>query len=102
MPCLDWCWLAAEWDGILTKNSLYTSSNGLKNRLLQSDRKTAQCERCNLQHWQGAPVPLELHHLNGVNNDHRIDNLQLLCPNCHAQTSTYRGKNQLRHSARVV
>ena len=44
--------------------------------------------------WQGKPIPLELHHINGDNTDNRLENLQLLCPNCHAQTETYGGKNQ--------
>lgn len=39
------------------------------------------------------PIPLELHHINGINNDHRLENLQMLCPNCHAFTDNYRGKN---------
>lgn len=41
----------------------------------------------------GNPIPLELHHINGINTDNRISNLQLICPNCHAQTDNYRGKN---------
>ena len=55
-----------------------------------------KCEVYSLDQWLGKPVPLELHHINDVNNDHRIENLQLLCPNCHAQTSSYRGKNQAK------
>ena len=39
------------------------------------------------------PIPLELEHINGVHSDNRLENLTLLCPNCHAQTDTYRGKN---------
>jgi predicted HNH restriction endonuclease len=39
------------------------------------------------------PIPLELHHITGINNDHRLENLQMLCPNCHAFTDNYRGKN---------
>lgn len=43
--------------------------------------------------WNGELIPLELEHINGINNDNRLENLTLLCPNCHAQTPTYRGKN---------
>ena len=50
--------------------------------------------RCERSEWLGEPIPLELHHLNGERTDHRIDNLQLLCPNCHALTDTYRAKNK--------
>lgn len=45
--------------------------------------------------WNGMPIPLELDHINGINTDHRLENLQILCPNCHAQTSNYRGRNKL-------
>ncbi|MBW3372996.1 HNH endonuclease [Hymenobacter norwichensis] len=85
-----------HWAEILIENSSYTSSNRLKKRLLASGYKQPICEQCHLRDWLGQPIPLELHHINGINNDHRIENLQLLCPNCHALTSTYRGKNQAR------
>lgn len=52
-----------------------------------------KCESCNLEEWLGNKIPLELDHINGVNNDNRIENLRILCPNCHALTPTYRGKN---------
>ncbi|WP_083937631.1 HNH endonuclease [Hymenobacter aerophilus] len=52
-----------------------------------------------LSEWVGEPIPLELHHINGINNDHRLENLQLLCPNCHALTDNYRGKNQKRKTS---
>ena len=51
------------------------------------------CERCKLAQWCNNSIPLELHHINGVHSDNRIENLQLLCPNCHALTDNYRGKN---------
>jgi len=66
----------------------------LKNRLLQEGIKTHQCECCGITEWNGQPAPLELDHINGINYDNRLENLRLLCPNCHAQTETYRGKNK--------
>ena len=88
-----------SWEGILVENSLYASTFRLRNRLIEYGLKEPLCERCSLGEWQGQPIPLELHHLNGVNNDHRLANLQLLCPNCHALTANYRGKNQRRKKA---
>ncbi|RZK30588.1 MAG: HNH endonuclease [Hymenobacter sp.] len=83
-----------SWEGILVENSPYTSTFRLRNRLIEYGLKEAKCENCNLAEWLGKAIPLELHHANGVNNDHRLANLQLLCPNCHALTENYRGKNQ--------
>ena len=78
---------------LLTEGSNYKSYR-LKNRLIDEGLKSYQCERCNNTKWLDNPIPLELHHINGVNNDNRIENLQLLCPNCHALTDNYRGKNK--------
>ena len=66
----------------------------LKNRLLEGGIKQHICECCGLTHWQGLPIPLELHHINGNNRDNRLKNLKLLCPNCHAMTDSYRGRNK--------
>ena len=85
-----------SWDSILIENSLYTSTTRLRNRLIAHGLKEAKCEQCGLVEWLDQPIPLELHHANGINNDHRLTNLRLLCPNCHAQTENYRGKNQAR------
>ena len=85
-----------SWDGLLVENSTYASTFRLRNRLIQHGLKEAKCENCGLTEWVGQPIPLELHHANGINNDHRLVNLQLLCPNCHALTENYRGKNQSR------
>jgi hypothetical protein len=68
----------------------------LKNRLLVEGLKAAACESCGLTVWRGRPVCLELHHVNGDGLDNRLENLQLLCPNCHSQTDTWGGLNRRR------
>ncbi|WP_210518411.1 HNH endonuclease signature motif containing protein [Hymenobacter terricola] len=80
---------------ILVENSTYNFTHGLKKRLIKEQAKEHRCEECGLNEWRGLLIPLELHHCNGVNNDHRLINLQLLCPNCHAQTNSYRGRSKL-------
>ena len=58
-------------------------------------RKISHCEKCGLSEWQGQPIPLEIHHINGINTDNRLENLILICPNCHALTKYYRGRAHL-------
>lgn len=77
---------------ILVENSNYESSK-LKRRLLKEGIKDYKCERCKRTKWEGVSIPLELHHINGVRTDNRLSNLMFLCPNCHALTNNYRGKN---------
>jgi Zn finger protein HypA/HybF involved in hydrogenase expression len=79
---------------ILVENSSYVSSNSLRKRLLKEKIKEPKCECCGATEWLGKPIALELHHVNGIKDDLRIENLQILCPNCHAFTDNYRGKNQ--------
>ena len=55
--------------------------------------KEYKCEGCGIDSWQGQSLTLDLDHINGVSNDHRLENLRFLCPNCHSQTETFRGKN---------
>jgi len=68
-------------------------SNRLKERLFLEGLKERRCELCEREHWKGDPIPLELDHVNGRRDDNRLENLRIVCPNCHAQTSTYRGRN---------
>jgi len=75
------------------KPNTHYQSHRLRKRLLREGLKTHQCEWCGISEWRNLPAPLELDHINGDRRDNRIGNLRLLCPNCHAQTDTYRGKN---------
>ena len=77
----------------LKENSVVQSFR-LRNRLISEGIKEHKCECCGIIEWRGQPTPIELDHINGNHNDNRLENLRLLCPNCHAQTPTYRGKNK--------
>jgi hypothetical protein len=66
----------------------------LKRRLIREGYLEPQCHSCGLVVWKGQPIPLELEHINGDPQDNSLENLTLLCPNCHALTTTYRGKNK--------
>ncbi|MEO8705235.1 MAG: HNH endonuclease [Kofleriaceae bacterium] len=72
-------------------------SHKLKKRLIAAGLKTAACELCG---WaERAPdgrIPVELDHMNGDRNDNRIENLRIMCPNCHSLQPTHRGLNQKR------
>jgi len=78
-------------NNILVKNSNYSRTH-LKERLIKSGIKEYKCECCGISEWQGKTIALELHHINGINNDNRLENLQILCPNCHSQTITFSGR----------
>jgi len=52
------------------------------------------CENCGLDTWLGDKIPLQLHHKDGNHSNNKLENLQLLCPNCHSLTDTYAGRNK--------
>ena len=74
----------------------------LKNRLLQAGLKQNRCEICGIAEWCGAPLVMALHHVNGDRSDNRLENLQLVCPNCHSQTENFSGRNKAGRALRVV
>ena len=69
-------------DEILVENSTYANISRLKERIIREGRLEYKCEICGIVEWQGKPLTLVLDHINGCNNDHRLENLRWVCPNC--------------------
>lgn len=76
------------------ENKSPIQSYKLKNRLIDNKLLKPVCSNCHKDKWLDNPIPLELDHINGNNKDNCFENLRLLCPNCHALTPTYRGRNR--------
>lgn len=88
----------------ILKKDIHYNSHKLRQRLIKDGIKEYKCEICLTEQWQEKPVPLELDHINGDHFDNRLENLRIICPNCHAQTSHYRGrakKNQQQNKSRT-
>ena len=97
-----------ENDEIFVVKSRYNHGGLIKKRLLRDFDMRYECNTCKNIHfveqdgvptWMNKPVELQLDHINGVNDDNRIENLQFLCALCHAQTSTFGGANMKKHKA---
>jgi len=77
---------------VFVENSSYKSSD-LYKRLISRGWKPV-CAVCEISKWQRMPLRLHVDHINGIHTDNRLENLRLLCPNCHSQTDTYAGRGQ--------
>ena len=73
-----------------------TNSSMLRNRLIQEGVKEPRCERCGRAEWVNGAIPLELDHQNSDHEDNRLENLQILCANCHAQVTNERRRSPIR------
>lgn len=71
----------------------HSKKNGKTTLAAIMELRGRECEQCHNTLWLGQPINLEIHHKDGNHNNNSLDNLQLLCPNCHSYTENYRGKN---------
>lgn len=78
----------------ILENKVPCQSFKLKFKLFNEGIKTNKCERCGISEWNGKPLNCELHHIDGNNANNNLDNLIILCPNCHSQTENFRSKNK--------
>lgn len=83
----------------LNKNTHITSFK-LKEKLIAAGLKENKCEICGADIWLGKRLICQLHHINGDNTDNRLENLQILCPNCHSQTDNYCGQANSKENTR--
>jgi hypothetical protein len=82
-------------EDILNGTTPYFSTYKLKKRLFKEGYKKESCEVCGIGNiWNNAYLPLEMDHIDGNSTNQRIENLRILCPNCHSQTENFRGKNK--------
>lgn len=87
---------------VFVENSSYVNRLSLKRRLYNMGIKE-ECTECGGgPEWNGIPLTLQLEHINGVHNDNRLENLTILCPNCHSQTPTYAGKKTTAEIAKTL
>lgn len=87
-----------KYDEQTFKKSLDNGTCTLKPRfilkkLIEYNIKQYKCEVCGISEWNNQKITLEIHHKNGKHSDNHLDNLQILCPNCHSQTDNFRAKN---------
>ncbi len=80
-------------DAVLNKAK---NRSTVKRRLLEAGILSNRCEWCGITEWRGRPISIQIDHVNGIHDDHRLENLRMLCPNCHSQTDTHGARNKQR------
>ena len=80
-------------DEILEGKHPQYQTNKLRLRLIKEGIKDERCEICGIEDWLGERLAFELDHIDGNSSNHLLENLRVVCPNCHSQTETYRAKN---------
>ena len=87
----------------LVENGHRGNAQTIKRRLIEVGLKEDICETCGLgPEWQGKKLVLQLDHVNGIATDWRIENLKVICPNCHTQTNTFAGANAKKTQSGIV
>ena len=79
-------------------NNISIQSHRLKEKLIRDGLKQDCCELCGCSEWLGMKLPLELHNKNCNHNDNKLDNLQILCPNCHSVQEGNSGSNKGKYT----
>lgn len=77
----------------LFDSNVYVPTKVLRNTLFNTLKIEKKCQCCGLSEWLGEIIPVEIDHIDGNNRNNNLDNLRVLCHNCHALTPTYRGRN---------
>lgn len=87
----------SDFSNVFVENGMH--GNSVINRIIKDYDIIPydKCWLCGLSEWINGKLILEIDHINGISNDHRIENLRFLCPNCHSQTETFRSKNITTH-----
>ena len=77
----------------LKKDGIFRSNHYLRKIIQEYSLLEYHCAKCSITTWNNAPITLDLDHIDGNSHNCKLENLRWLCPNCHSQTSTFRGKN---------
>lgn len=86
-------------DVLFRENCKHTRSV-LRRSIIKNNLLPYKCAICGINKWNDKTLSLEVDHINGINNDNRLENLRFLCPNCHSQTTTYGSRNQQRNESK--